>query len=415
MKFSAKQSDILRALEPVMMVSTTATEKEFADVGSISLDSTAKGFTGTAYNGKAAIESSLTENYTFGSAGSVTVNTVDFRNTLVSFSPDEILDFEVVGTQLNISLQSDAEQLQSLPTQLRSIDMPKFAEEYTKKVVVKRDRLLHAVNKVSNAVGSLKFQAQFFYWIARFYPDRIRTVAGDGSRFIVYDVRGSGLAETDKEVSMVVHKDLNPLVQKLLALKTADMVTFAEYVRENEEPGAPTQTVFEVGTARLMLLAHDPTVKWPNEQKFLDRKNPMKITTAAAEWVFPLKGIEATYNADVVKANKIHPAKLVIDFEKKIITIEAESTMKAKRKLRIADVSTEGQATVEFNCVSEYLSDMLALTNGEEFMQLELQDNRAPLVCRYYAKEIVTENIGRDGSEIHDECTMFFASYNKKE
>lgn len=417
MKFSAKQSDLSRALEPVMMVSSTASEKEFAFVGEITLSASEAGLVGTAYNGKAAVESLMNDDsYSFSSGGNaVTVKTDDFRNTLASFSPDEVLDISVDENQISFSPQTDADQVQSLPVNVRSIEMPKFAEQFTKQVVVKRDKLLHAVNKVCDAVGNLKFQPQFFYWIARFYPDRIRTVAGDGSRFIIYDVRGEDLAETKSEVSMVVHKDLNPLAKNILALKGADKVTFSEFVREGDEEGAPTQTVFQIGNVRLMLLDQDPTVKWPNEQKFLDRKNPMKITTAAAEWVFPLKGIKATYNADVHSANKIHPAKMVVDFEKKMITVESESTMKAKRKLRISDVSTNGETKLEFNCVSDYLSDMLALCSGEEFMQLEFLDDRAPVVVRYYAKEVVQDVVPPRGESYQDSCTMFFASFNKKE
>ena len=419
MKFSIKQSELNRGLEPVFMVSTTAGENEFEDLGWVTIEASKDSLVASAYNGKAAIVNKITEHYSFGEAGSpVTLNTKEFMSTVASFSPDEIIDFVITDSEAQLIPQSDSSQMQAVPFNNKVIQVPQFATTFTKQVHINRERFSKAVNKVAAAVGNLKFKPEFFYWIARFSANRIRTVAGDGSRFIIYQIEGENLVDAKGEISFVVHKDFNPIVQKLLA-KGPETITFSEYVKKNDEDteGASTQTVFEIGSIRLMLLAHDPTTKWPNEEKFLVRQNPIKFTVDASEWVYPLNGVKATYNDDVSRANKIHFASMKMDFNKKMIVVEAESTMKSKRKVRISDVDVpEGQEDLEFSCVSDYLKDMLSLCSGEEHMQFEFVDNKAPVIVRYYAKDVVQQDRPvKDAGGFKEECTIFFASFNKKQ
>lgn len=168
MKFSIKQSELNRGLEPVVMVSTTAGANEDNNLGWITIEASQNALIASAYNGKAAIVNKITEHYSFGEVGvPVTVNTTELMSTVSSFSPDEILDFSVTENEITISLQSDPEQIQTLPFNNNVIAVPKFATAFTKQVHLNREHFSKAVNKVASAVGSLKFKPEFFYWIAR--------------------------------------------------------------------------------------------------------------------------------------------------------------------------------------------------------------------------------------------------------
>ncbi len=340
-------------------------------------------------------------------------------NTVNSFALNETLRITLNGTELEFrsSAVTDAEPAeQTLPLDNADVVVPALASEFDKEMTVRRDVLVNAMNKILFSIGFEKFRPEFLYWIMRVKNGNLRAVCGDGARFAVYEIDGDSVVKTKKPFDLCVHKDQTPVVQKIFSLFPDDEVTIQSYARGDND-SLMDQIVMKVGSATMILVGHDPGVKWPNESKFLERENSFKYVTAASDWELIMKGVMATYNESMKKTNQIHPVQTIFNGEEKIVNVITNAQMKANRKIKLRDAKFDGESKIDFTCVSSYVADMLKHAGPDDAIQIEFTNDKAPAVFRLFASDTVTDgpiqkvNAATDTKE---QYTLFFAAYNRK-
>lgn len=421
MKFTAKLVGLLNGLSPVTAVSTTGVKREYPDEAKVSLTSTQDGLVVEANNGNVAVKNVLKDqnnlDYAFSAAGSITVSTPDLLNTLKSFDKDDVLDVELKGTELYFVPQSDTEKSQTLPSEVRQIEMPKATSVFEKEAVVSKAALIEATNRTLFAIGFEKFRPEFLYWKLHVEPKRLRVVVGDGGRFPFYDIEGDNVVTATAPTTLLIYKEHNPALLKVISGMESETVTFKESVRGSDD-GVPDQIVVTGGSLTATLIGHEPGTKWPDEQAFLARPNNYKFITRSTDWEKEMAGLMATNNADIRNQNITHITLMTIDFKKGLITLKSDHMMKSVRKVKIVDswVNDGNPEVVEFKATTQILNDMVAQAKGCN-LQMELADGIKPMVVKYFAGDVVADgpfHRTNTAAGTKEQYITVFGAYNKK-
>lgn len=420
MKFTAKLVGLLNGLQPVVGVAETGAKREYPDAFKVSLTAKQDGIIAEAHNGNVAITNLLKDqtnlDYVHAADGSVTVNAKDLLNTLSSFATDEVVDVSLNGNELVFVPQSDAEKLQTVPSEVRQIEMPKVATDFDSEITVNKGSLIEAANSVLFAIGFEKFRPEFLYWKLLVEPKKMRAVCGDGGRFPLYEIEGDNIVTAKKATTFLIYKEQNPALLKVLGTVDTETVDIKEFTNSKGADGLTDQFVIKVGSATVVLIGHDPGIKWPDETAFLTRPNTHKFVTKAADWNKEMVGVWATYNEDVRTQNVVHTTTLLFDTKKGLVYLKAENTMKSVRKVKLLDsVVPEGSDTIEFKCVTSILRDCIKQASGN--IQMELIDPAKPMVVKYFAGDKVADGAlhrTNTSTGTKEQYVMFFGAYNKK-
>ncbi len=422
MKFTAKVVGLLNGLQPVIGVAENGAKREYPDAFKVSITVTKDGVVAEAHNGNVAITYSLVDqinlDYVYGGTdGTVTVSAKDLLNTLLSFDSEDTLNVSLNGTELTFVPQSDPEKLQTVPSEVRQIEMPKVAVTFAKETTINKSILIEATNQVLFAIGFEKFREEFLYWKLIVEDKKLRAVCGDGGRFPLYEAEGDNIVSASQPTTLFIYKEHNPALLKVLNTVECDTVSIKEYTRANDSDVISDQFVVTIGPATLVLIGHDPGVKWPDEQAFLDRTNYFKFVTKASDWSKELAGAWATYNEDVRSQNAVHVTFLTFDAAKGIITIKTENTMKSLRKVKILDSQiAPGQPdTIEFKVLTTVLRDAIKQANGN--IQMELFNSVKPMVMKYFAADTVSDvplYRVNQAAGTKEQYVIAFGAYNKK-
>jgi hypothetical protein len=415
MKFQAKLSGFLVGLQPAIVAATTGVKRDYDDALKVAITVKGNDLLTEANNGNVAVTNSIAAvsgvEFKPVTDGTVTVKAADLSAMLGGFSSDDVLIFEVKGAELTVSPENDPEQGSSMPSESRCIVMPTLASSFTKEVEIKRETLTNAMKKVLFAVGEEKYRPQFEYWVLRVRNDGFRAAAGDGARFSVYEIEGANVVKSKDEFNIAVSKSHNQVLQKLLDSGTADSVL----IREAGTDAATGQIAVSFDTITLLLIGHDPGTKWPDENKFLNRPNPIKYTTALTDWDPVLKSVNATYNEAVRQQNQVHHCSMQFDTAKGNVLVKADHFMKTTRKVKIRDVEGD-DGGLSFVCLSRYMGEVYKVGESGDRIQLEFVDDKAPVVVRFFAGDKVSNaplykvNATNQTREQH---VMFIASVNR--
>jgi DNA polymerase III sliding clamp (beta) subunit (PCNA family) len=417
MKFSVKNSDVTRGLSAALSCSNTGVKREYPDAGRITIEATSDGLRSFSHNGNVALMNTQSggESYKFETAGSLTVKTDDFVNSINSYAADETLTFSLENNELIIR-PSDVEQLQSIPIEVRQIVMPDLSKKFDKEISIKRDIFAACMSKVTFSMGVEKYHPEFLYWVMRIGGGKIRSVGGDGALIAVYELEGDSICEGKKVIDVAIHKDHNPIIDKIIPLCGDDSILFKEYSRSNDDDPLMNQTIISAGNISMMLIGHNPQIKWPDENRFLSKERNYRFTLRTKELAIAVKGNYATFNQDVRKTSEVHSVAISFDLKKKTVSLTASGTMRSLRKATLVDCSGPSDK-VEFKCVSRYLNETINNADADGYVQIELPGPLGPAYIRYFADEKITNDSvlarsNNDGTK--EQYTVFFAGYNKK-
>jgi DNA polymerase III sliding clamp (beta) subunit (PCNA family) len=419
MKFSAKLEGLLAGLTPVMAVSETGAKHEYPDALKTSLTISKDGVKAEAHNGNAACSNIIFAqsnlNFAFVEDGVATVTTKNLNNVLQSFDKGETLDFELKGGEIEVRPQSDAEKLQTIPTEAREVEMPILSTKFSKTVKVNKPLLNQAIRQVMWAVGGEKMQPQWFYWTLRFRKDLVRTAAGDGGRFAIYDVTGDNLMTAKGDIDILIYKDQNPALAKVLESNDADAVEINEYIRGDNDT-VSDQIVLKMDELTLVLVGHDPGSSFPNEDKYVKRTAAFSFITDVSVWAKEFAGIKATIVKEIRDTNDVHCTAMNFDTKKKILTLKVDGPMKAVRKIPIIDLKVPADCpdVVSFSCETANLRDMVDHVDGTFQMELTA-DLTKPMIVRYWADKTVSAGPlyrVNQSAGTKEQFLVFFAAYN---
>lgn len=424
MKFKAKLTGFFVGLDPVCTVSTTGVKRDYPDEGVIMLTADTKGINAQANNGWVAITNRIAEQqnleYECEDAGTVAVQSQAFLGALGNFSPSDEIIFEKRNHELFMFNKDDAEIFESLPLAQKPVDMPADAPSYGNVVKMDRELLIKGMNKVIFAIGWEKYRAEFLYWIMRIDNDYVRFACGDGGRFSIYEYTGAGkIDSTGKTDICLFREQTKDVFPKILPMMIGDKVSFSIYNSENNSDTVADQVAVECGPTRMVMVGHDPGVKWPNEDIFLTRPNTYKITMALADWEIPVRGMLATYSEDIKATHGSHVATLDFDFDKKLMYVKTDGQMKSQNKIKIRDcvLGSDVDKKLSFTVTSQFLGEVYKYGSKEGRVQMELAASNKVALVKYFAGDAVCDqplvNVNPTTKE-EEKYTIFFGPKSKK-
>lgn len=416
MKFQSQVAGLIAVIKPMHTVATKGIIKDHPLAGLLTFnasDSLCIIADGGHVNGINTIDSASNSiDYKCMQKGSVTISANDLISALSSFVSNDVVEIETKdaenGSEVIIRSCTDADEMQTLPILntecvFNNTQQKKSIENSIK---LNRNLFIQYANKVSFAHGDQQQFKQFTYWIMRsFDNDSLRFVAGTGQIFAVVDLEGKNISSCSKNISVLFP---NVQTQTLLSV-LGDAKSDAIIIETHDN-----YIFVDAQNIKLKISNLDPSVKWPDENKFLQRNSKISFTTKVGNWKNAVKGINATNNDDFRKQNKIHHCSLSIDLKKKVIQAKTtDSTLKSNRKIPIEDIGTDENINeMQIRCVSSYFNDIVNKASDNENLQFEMLDAANPIVVRYYADSVVGDyrNFKKDSDNgIAERYSVFFA------
>lgn len=421
MKFIVIVEGFKKGIAAVVGAATRG-DKDYSSTGKINIEADQTELTFKAFGGKLGLTSVISDlvveslNYRFSSGGLATVNAVDLLNVLDSFEMGQDIVFELQrkkgqGKELVISMARDTEQYQTLPCYNDQIVLPVKAKKFEKELKLDKTIFRYGVEKVAFAMGFEKESPQFLHLALMAKKDQISFAAGTGARHALLDLTGDQLVESNPAlVSFLLQRDnISTILRVLETAEDNDII-----IKESAKQGDTVyQTIIECTPYEIMLVGLDPVLTWIDEQKILGNQYPIKVVTAVADWKLASKGTSATYNEQVRKEKKAHKAFVSMDFAKDIITVKANETMRASRKVPIIDKKIGGNLQIcNFASVSVYLREVAS--SKSEYVQIEAIGKGKPVCVYHHAKDIVSDHSDLtfdDGRGFKERFTVFFGTH----
>ena len=415
--FSVVNKPFQETLKPAVEVATKGTTKGAETEYLFTLRAESSEFSVHAFGGKLAvvIEASSLSNseidYKCSEDGNFTINAVDVIMALDSFLPEERLNLKVEGNSLLIIPESDPDEMQSIPLNSEQVTVPDFSTKVVEEMSIDRSTLLRGIDKVKWAVGVEEHREQYFYWQLKAQKGEVRFVAGTGGRFSILDIKGSSIVDVSKKSSFLFHKDQTDPIFSILkqinepSVDQDDMVLIQYSERDGN---APEQISITVDGLRLVLMAIDTTVKYPDMGKFLDASKDYKIKTKLSDWEYPVKGIMATWTNEIKKKFDSHDAYFEPMLDKDYILLTTQTKHKAKRKIPIEDkvVAPDKEVNLKFCCLAPYIREVYTKMGPEGSVEIEyFDDTHKPLVISSQEKD--------NGNGVTDQHYMLIAPLKK--
>ena len=423
MKFSIKASDFISSIAPANVCARSKV-KEYPDVGKLTLSVKDGAITVIANNGYVAATVKVPDGLATidkdGDGTEITVNAVDFENTLSSFKSEEMLSIAMEGKELIVRPVSNARKMQSLPTIFKGVEIPSIAEKFPKEIKVNRQLFINSIDKVAFAIGKEDFRPDFRHLVMRFSKNKLRTVCGDGVCIVVYQIQdGDTVIDTKETQSMLIKDEQIGVLLSILKATSCEDILLQEYIRKNKDKETlMNQTVISCGDVKIVLIGHSPELQWQDENKFINRKGLVKVAVPVTEWDQELKGIMATYNSDIRKANVVHTTRLEFDFANKLITLKAEEQMRSLREVSISDSKTEDNSdSFDFCCTSKYLLEVHQNTrSADDFVQFEFSSATGAAAVKMFADEKVVDGdvVVVNENKAKEQLWFFIGRFNKK-
>ena len=399
MELQVKVDTFLKSLKPFVEVATKGITKGFADSNKLEITAGADGIEIKSFGGCIAISSKLTDldvdglNYLYKSGGTITVNATDLVTTLSSFEDGTLLTLKLnqgAGKELEISKVGDNKELQTLPLYDDTIVYPKLSKKFEKEVKIKREVLLNAIDRIIFAISSYNADKRFVYWYMKYDQDKVNFVTGSGMRFATLNISGKDFIETKDKGDFIFHRDQTPTILSVLKSTSEDYVVIKESTKTDDIPG---QMVLSFGSTSILVVGFDPDIKRYDEGIFLKRPKTCKFVTKVSDWIFPMKGIRATYNSDVKKAGESHEAEMVMDVDKKTFAVKTSTSLKSNRSIPVIDLENTDANVKQYQItsLSQYLAEVPSYLTEGGYCQVELGANVDPIVIQDYASEKVLD------------------------
>tara|TARA_B100001778_G_scaffold334029_1_gene344074 strand:- start:1999 stop:3276 length:1278 start_codon:yes stop_codon:yes gene_type:complete len=397
MKFRVRTKGLSDALDPALNVAAAAGIKDYESGNRITLIAEDDGIVCLADNGFAQLKGEVSNNdyanldYEGDDGGVATVRVKELKEVLASFADNDTIEVELTsdgdsGGELRFSNAADKDVFQSLSVFSENIGFPKIVvdqlEAATNIFKVRRDIFSIATNRLAFARGFEEFRPEYKYWVIRASQDRLRFACGSGARFAIIDYEGSNISNATEDVNVFVPGDQSGIITKLttkVADETIDMVTLDAHL------------AIRTRNFLLSMPNYDPTIKWPDENKVLDRKNQYRMVTRLGDWPSIVRGIMATNNDEFKQTNQYHIAQFTISPSSNEIIVEAHgNTMRARRKARISDLEGEMEDGHKLRIESMYVQEAFKSASEDDYAQWEFNDEGV-LVIRFYASPDVSD------------------------
>ena len=412
MKFKAHVAGFVELIRPLYTATTKSVMDNYANSGTITFVLNANSLEMIVDCGFINAKNTINVddniiNLSIEKHGTTTVNVTDLMNALQSFTDcvSVTLEDSDNANEFIITNTDDKQEFQSLPKE-QVVNKYEFDVSKQKKSHVRMNKkIFHTyVKKIAVAFSQQSYHKQYNYWVMRTCKNNeLRFTAGTGSFFAVVDINNLGANLVSAKGDILFPIKQTPAVLDILDKSQAEMLDITLH----------DDFIFLVcGNLQLRLLT-DTSIQYPNEAKLLEVDSAYKFTTQAAKWQNAILGINATFDDNFRRQNRMHLCKLEIDTESKVIHAQTTETVaKSHRKIPMNEVATDAETkTINFTSCSKYFHDAIKIASNAEYLQFELSGEDDIMKIRYYAGEFVGDHLSfmkTDSLGVNERMTVFF-------
>jgi len=388
MEFTAKAQELGKGLTPAVDIATKGIVPDAPMVFRVTLQAGKKDLKATAHGGRLALRIAIDNHsvedldYDCKAEGSATVHAQHLADAVNSFPATEDLKVKANKAELKISLASNPDEFQTAPIYDEVVKMPKMATDFDKEITIKRDVFLRGKDRVFFAVGSSDDRETFVYWAFRSEKNYARFVAGTGARFAVLDIKGKSFIETSGKNEILFPKEQTDVMASILKKADADKIVLKQAKRAKD---TPDQIVIECGDVCMILVAFDPTIKYIDENKLLNAKKEICVTTSVEDWKYATKGMAATYTEEFRKQHTVYTASLDIDLKNRDMVLKTNTPLKANRHIPIKNVVEKNGSvdTLTLRCIGPFLGEIPKYSAQKGEVDFLLNDPNQPVFIRH--------------------------------
>jgi hypothetical protein len=291
------------------------------------------------------------------------------------------------GETVEIGLKSGAVIIQDTNGPIRFITLASFEtpvrlrasqERCIRSVTTKRKLLVEGLKRVTFATATKKRQhpklvEKYGCVVLRTGRGTLRFIAGSGARFLVYDITRRHVANTRETCSFQFPTAAAVMMWNVLAGLDSDDVTIRA-TQDLAADGQPEHYVVESGGVLMRVYYPHLAHKYPSVNAVLRSEYPYAVTSAVADWHFPLAGMKASV-AGSTGANLVH---LDTDLERGAFILSPSHPFKGVRKVPFISMKinqgVERPKDLGFDCRLGHLTDMLKAGQGYETLTLNFDN-----------------------------------------
>lgn len=404
MQFEISAGRFNEVIQTAVLISTRYCEKEFSYENILSLDATDYHLNIQAYGGNFAVISKASNTeidslaYTCNEEGSVAVDATRLSQILSSFDNAEVLDVKTKGSKLTISLKSDSDVFQTMVTEKVKIELPNFNNSDKKEVTCNRSLFSKGMQKVSFAVGFEDSKPYYQCISSQVDQNRMKFVAGSGSRFVVYNIEGNNIVDVPEASEFIFPKDSAINIPNLLKTWNSDDIFIKKYDKTPAYISVRDKVHF------LAVLKLDTSMeKYADVDSIINIGREYSFDTKLSDWKKALVGVSATYDEEMKKQAVIH--NTIIRPKKDTCVIETDTANSAHRK---AEMSTENDDIPAFQCNTPYFGEMVRNAPSTENITICVSSvddsNRMRPVLVKYPETVQSAN------DVKENMLMFFVA-----
>jgi hypothetical protein len=190
MKFTMPCKELAAALAPAIIVATKGTEKHYDDANKITLQLAKGKLTVMAHGGHVAIATTVRVAPPTRKGMITLPDARLLAATVAAFPPSSVLVCQTTADTCGVMLSiRDGEHGShcTLPGVRHAIALPTPMLHASGEFQLALSAFMEAA-RVTTAVGWEKFKPEFMHWVFRIRPNSYRAAAGDGGRFLCYEM-----------------------------------------------------------------------------------------------------------------------------------------------------------------------------------------------------------------------------------
>ena len=363
-----------------------------------------------AFSGRMAIQTAISSlsaqkvDYKVQGTGTITVNSSDIMSRLASFDAQQMIVIQKSesasgGVQLKISRKADSDQFQTIPCFPEQIVIPDMNFIPQKTLKIDREYFLQGSQKVSFALGFEQQKPQYLYWIFRVSnSNKVRFAAGDNRRFIVYDIQGQNIVQSNPATTnLLFSKQHTPSIIKALIKCSDSHFT----IKQSTSKSKSMNMILTVGQHKILMAHMDPNIQWPNQNTLLKAQFDNSVVVRLTQWDTVSKAIVAAYSDSARNSLRPQVVDVVFDFKAKQINVSVDDIAKMNRKVSILTTNSQLKDAVKSRFSSIYLTELSSKGDKAGGMQIDFNDpivesdgslRLKPFVFKFYSDGTLNSN-----------------------
>lgn len=268
------------------------------------------------------------------------------------------------------TLESDQGYLLEFPIFKFPVCQPEQQAKTKRSITINRTLLLRALKKVSFAVGDKNCKPQYQYLVLSLTKNRMRFVAGNGSRFAIYEITAEGIPDYNKcNTILFPRQSVGPVLKALSQIRATEITL--QYGTSNKSG----QIFIQEGDCSLTIDRIDRSIKYPSMYSVLNGTYAYKAHTKKTNWRYCVHDLKH----DI-------PAQVTADFVNGCLIVKHGIRLRSQTPIPIIYESSipyvdpellKDASKLKFNCNGLYLDEMLRAASNNDVFAIEFGEKTA--------------------------------------